>query len=573
MRRLREQFPNELVVIGIHSAKFPSEHLTANIREAVLRHDIRHPVANDAGFQIWSQYAVRGWPTIVLIDPEGYYVGSQSGEIQAEALEPTIKTMIEQAEQKGVLDRRPLELQPEMVVEPARPLSYPSKLLATSDGRLFVADTGHHRILELQLTEDGTAGEIRRVFGSGAAGLKDGPPSEAAFRGPHGLALEGETLYVADTDNHAIRAIDLGSGRVRTVAGTGQKAHGRFTLGPPTSIPLRSPWDLYAEGGVVFIAMAGSHQIWVLLNEEQLGPFAGSGYEALVDGARSKAGFNQPSGLAAGGAFLFVADAEASAIRAIVLDPEAPVDAQVRTLVGEGLFDFGDVDGTGPEVRLQHPTGIAYADGAVFIADSYNHKIKRLNPSTGSVATLIGSGMTGHADGLFDTAQLFEPEGVSPMGRLLYIADTNNHLVRVADLEVRTLRILVLRGLDRLHQASVEERASIRLEPVTLGRGNVTLTLDIPLPPGYKLNPQAPRTLREAPDGEVRTFGPVEAPSIDLHLDSDRTVVLDLTLYPCQEQDERLCLIHDARLIVPVHVVADGPTDGRIQYRPSLGHM
>jgi hypothetical protein len=366
LRRLREQFPNELVVVGVHSAKFPSEQLTANIREAVMRHDIRHPVVNDAGFEIWSQYTVRAWPTIVLVDAQGYYVGSESGEIQAEALAPIIEALIAQAEHQGVLDRRPLDFRPEAAREPPRPLRYPSKLLATADGRLFVADTGHHRVLELRLSHGGMTGEVERVFGSGKPGLKDGPAVEAAFSGPHGLALASSTLYVADTDNHAIRAIDLASGDVRTVAGTGEKAHGRFALGAPAAISLRSPWAVYARDDIIFIAMAGSHQIWVLLDEERLGPFAGNGYEALVDGPRDQASFNQPSDLAAGPGALFVADAEASAVRAIALDPETPTESQVTTLVGQGLFDFGDVDGTGAEVRLQHPTGIAYEDGSLY---------------------------------------------------------------------------------------------------------------------------------------------------------------------------------------------------------------
>jgi DNA-binding beta-propeller fold protein YncE len=456
LARLRERFPHELVVIGVHCGKFPSELWTAHLREAVMRHGIEHPVLNDGDFAVWQAYAVRAWPTLVLIDPEGYVAGVESGEIMAEEFAPAIERLIAEFDARGTLDRRPLDLRPESAGEPARPLRYPSKLLAAPGERLFVADTGHHRVLEIALSADGLSGTLRRPFGSGAPALRDGAAAEAAFNEPHGLALAGDTLYVADTGNHAVRAIDLRAGSVRTVAGTGAKAHRHYALGAPTATPLRSPWALVAlEPGIVFIAMAGSHQIWALLQETQLGPFAGNGREALVDGGQLEASFNQPSDLAFGLGHLFVADAEAGAIRAIALSAEP----QVMTLVGQGLFEFGDVDGTGGEVRLQHPTGLAFRpeDNLVYIADSYNHKVKLLDPTNGQVMTVIGSGQVGRADGRFSEAELYEPEGLcaavgatgwssgatSPSS-LLYIADTNNHAVRVADLATGVLHTLAL---------------------------------------------------------------------------------------------------------------------------------
>ena len=562
------------MIVGVHSAKFPSEKLTANIRAAVMRHDIHHPVVNDAGFQIWQQYAVRAWPTIVLIDPRGYYVGSQPGEIQAEALRPIIERMIAEFDEQGLLDRRPLDLRRELAQEPPRPLRYPGKVLATDDGRLFVTDTGHHRVLELRLTSDGGTAAIGRVFGSGAAALRDGPARTAAFHGPQGLALDGSTLYVADTDNHAIRAIDLENETVRTVAGTGAKAHGRFMLGPPTTVPLRSPWGVLVEQGVLFIAMAGSHQIWALLGEQQLGPWAGAGFEALVDGSRAKAGFNQPSDLAAGNGYLYVADAEASAVRAISLPvgatDTAPGEPEVTTLVGQGLFDFGDVDGVGDEVRLQHPIGIAARDGVIYIADSYNHKIKQLEPAARRVTTLIGTGQAGSVDGSFATAELFEPEGLAVVGRRLYIADTNNHLLRVADLDLRTVRTLTLHGLERLQHGTTTHGLEVRLDPVEVGAGVVMLALEIELPSGYTLNPEAPITLRELPGGEVHSFAVGERPSITRQADGDRDLLLDLTVYPCETGDERVCLIHDVRLVVPLVRNDGAPATVRIPYHVSI---
>jgi hypothetical protein len=445
LRRLQEQFPEELVVIGVHSAKFPTEKLTPNIREAVMRHGITHPVVNDADFWVWQSYAVRAWPTVVLIDPQGKIVKTQSGEVLANEFAPLIRQLVEEADTAGRLDRSGIEWQAEEEGEPQRPLGYPSKLLATADDHLFIADTGHHRIIELVLSEDGLAGEVRRIFGLGRPGFKDGPAGEATFDGPHGLAQADSTLYVADTENHAVRAIELEEGQVSTVAGTGQKGHGQVDLSLPTNTALRSPWALLAEDGVLFIAMAGSHQIWALL-QNQIGPFFGNGREALVDGSQWEASFNQPSDMALGMGHIFVVDAEASAIRAIALQ-ERPT---VVTLIGLGLFEFGDVDGVGADVRLQHPTGLTFGAGLVYIADSYNHKIKTLDPTTGRVETLIGTGRPGMMDGPFSQAELFEPQGVILHQDRLYIADTNNHRIRVADLADQKLHTLAFSGLDRL---------------------------------------------------------------------------------------------------------------------------
>ena len=431
------------MIIGVHSAKFPAEKITANIRAAVIRHGIQHPVVNDADFNVWSQYGVRAWPTVVVVDPAGKVVGQQSGEIDAATFAPVIDGMIADFKAQGVLDESAvLGLLPEAMHEPARLLQHPAKLLYAVGDRLFVADTGHHRILEVQLGLDGLSGEIVRIFGTGTAGLQDGHSQQAHFHSPHGLALRDNTLYVADTENHAIRAIDLVRETVRTIAGTGKKAQGLAVTGEtPTTMALRSPWALVSMADVLWIAMAGSHQIWALLDEKELGVFAGSGAEALVDGSRAEASFNQPSDLVFTMNHLFVADAEAGAIRAITLSAEPTV----FTLVGQGLFDFGDVDGTGITVRLQHPTGLAAEQNLLYIADSYNQKIKTLDPLTGAVNTLIGTGRPGRIDGTFAEAQLFEPEGLAIANGRLYIADTNNHAVRVADLTTQQISTLQLR--------------------------------------------------------------------------------------------------------------------------------
>jgi len=524
-----------------------------------MRHGLDQPVLNDADFQVWQEYAVKAWPTLMLIDPQGKIVYTQSGEILAEDYVSLISELIVTFEARGELDRTPLDLRSERMIEPLRPLNYPAKLLLGSDKRLFIADTGHHRILEVQLAnDDGPSGEILRVFGNGQAGLQDGSADEAMFHAPHGMALSRQTLYVTDTENHAIRAIDLDSGEVRTVAGTGRKAHGYLEQGGPTEVSLRSPWALWVEETVLLIAMAGSHQIWALVGEERLGIFAGNGREALVDGPLIEASFNQPSDIDVGFGHLFIADSEASAIRAISMGQEA----QVMTLIGQGLFEFGDIDGTGGMVRLQHPTGLTFYDGLIYIADSYNHKIKALDPTTAQVVTLIGTGRAGHRDGSFAEAELFEPEGVIADEDRLYIADTNNHLIRVADLKEKTVHTLMLGGLERLASTAGAEKMSeaIHLEPLTVGTGEVEIALNITLPEGYKLNTEAPQMLQLVTNSSDAhyTFGAAEPPKFTINVMKDDDLDLELTLYYCQTADQRLCMIYNTQLILPLIVNKTG---------------
>jgi hypothetical protein len=568
LRRLRQMFPDELVVIGVHSAKFPSEQLTENIRQAVLRHGIEHPVVNDAGFKIWNSYAVRAWPTLVLIDPTGRIAGETSGEILAEDFAHNIRAIIDQAPQ--AIDRHPIHLSTEIEREPERLLSYPARLLVADD-RLFISDTGHNRILEVSLDENGLGGEVVRVFGCGMEGLKDGPAEQAAFHRPHGLGLRGQTLYVADTENHAIRGVDLDSGQVRTLAGTGEKAHGRQLQAGPRETSLRSPWSVLPLGeDYLFIAMAGSHQIWVMIGEDKIGPYAGSGHEALVDGPLGEAGFNQPSDLAFGIGYLFVADPEASALRAVSFSD----DPQVVTLVGQGLFDWGDQDGPVDQSLLQHPAGLAFHDQQVYVADSYNHKIKLLDPLAGVVSTIVGTGQPGSQDGPCLAASLFEPEGVQVQGHLLYIADTNNHLVRVADLASGQLHSFRLRGFNRLHTSGHNDSAAELWDAVEVSPGPVQLVLDIHLPRGYKLNQDAPSTaqllLEKGSPGSIQPVGNAGPITWSAELSHDQNLVLDLTLYYCEENDGRLCLIHDCKILVPIRVIAGSPDKVNLTYGVQL---
>jgi hypothetical protein len=437
LRRLERKYADVLAVIGVHSAKFPTEHETANIRQAVLRLGLDHPVVNDAAFEVWNLYGVRAWPTLIFIDPQGRVIGKHEGEAPYEALDHLLGELVRQYDAQGLLTRTPLVFRAERERLAESFLRFPGKVLAdAASGRLFVADSGHHRVVIADLT-----GRVQQVVGSGEAGLADGPLATARFAGPQGLALAGDRLYVADTENHALRVVDLAAGTVTTLAGTGEQARGLPQGGPARAVALNSPWDLAIAGDRLYVAMAGCHQLWVLdLAQGTLAPFAGTAREGLRDGPRAEAWLAQPSGLALDDGVLYFADSETSAIRAVDL-----ASGLVRTLVGQGLFDFGDVDGIGDAVRLQHPLGVAVQGEVLIVADTYNHKLKRLGPRTRACTTWAGNGEPGYRDGPAATAQFYEPGGVSVAGDRVYVADTNNHAIRVVEAASGAVSTLVLR--------------------------------------------------------------------------------------------------------------------------------
>jgi DNA-binding beta-propeller fold protein YncE len=447
LKKLEHAFPNELVVIGIHSAKFEGEQVTQNIREAAERYEIEHPVVNDAKMAIWRRYGARSWPTLVLIDPVGDVVWAASGERTFDDLKKVLDRGLPFYKANELLMPSPRPALIGAKTDAETPLRYPGKVLADETGkRLFVADSNHNRIVVA-----GFDGKVQFVIGSGAIGRQDGGLAESSFNHPQGMALVGEVLYIADTENHLLRKVDLAAKQVATVAGTGEKGNGwpgwnenrsgRF-VGPPKTTQLASPWALWPRGKDLYIAMAGPHQIWKMpLDESEIGPYAGNGREDIADGPLlpsipydgSYSSFAQPSGLASDGKKLFVADSEGSTIRSVPFDPAGDVE----TLVGltGTLFDFGDVDGVGREVRLQHALGVAWWDGKLYVADTYNNKIKVIDVDERSCRTVAGSGAAGKDDAAEGARATFnEPAGLSVADGKLYVADTNNHAIRVMEL-------------------------------------------------------------------------------------------------------------------------------------------
>ena len=570
LKRLEEKYADELVVIGVHSAKFENEGETDNIRRIIQRYELAHPVINDKDFQVWQLYGANAWPTFVLIDPAGEVVGYQSGEGIYDLFDEILGTMV--VEWADEIDPTPLALVLERDSLVDSPLLFPGKVLAdVAHDRLFIADSNHNRIVVTDLT-----GRVQAVIGSGPAGLRDGSFESAQFFRPQGMTLADEnTLYVADTENHALRRVDLAAGLVATVAGDGTQVYLRVDSAPAGETGLNSPWDVLYHDGLIYVAMAGQHQLWVYDPAgETIRLFAGSGREELRDGPLLQGGLNQPSGLATDGRLLYFADSEASAIRSADLDPAGAL----ATIVGTGLFDFGDVDGVGDAVRLQHPLAVAYQDGLLYVADTYNSKIKTVDPAARRVQTLFG-GPAGWQDG--PEPRFDEPGGLSVAGDRLYIADTNNHAVRVADLatgEVTTLVLVDVDGLlTRLPAGEAYTGKVVTLDRAVAGAGTGMIALAVEVPAGYKINDLAPFSMAWQADGQVISLDTATAdqrlvsPTFPLTVpasfsEGEATLTVDLVIYYCEAGAESLCFIEQVRLVVPVAVAGDGPANLRLTY-------
>ncbi|WP_280727734.1 NHL domain-containing thioredoxin family protein [Kitasatospora sp. MAA4] len=388
LRELEEKHRDTVVIVGVHSPKFVHEADHQAVVDAVARYEVAHPVLDDPELVTWKQYAVRAWPTLVVIDPEGYVVAQHAGEGHAHAIERLVEELEAEHAAKGTLRRGD---GPYVAPEPqAGELKFPGKAVRLPGGGFLVADSGHHSLVEL--AEDGES--VLRRIGDGVRGLVDGPADSARFSEPQGLALVPADLgldydvVVADTVNHALRGVRLADGSVTTLAGTGRQWwQGSATEGAAREVDLSSPWDVAWFDGRVWIAMAGVHQLWAYdAVARTVGVAAGTTNEGLVDGPVAEAWFAQPSGLAvsADGGTLWVADSETSALRAVSRET-----GLVTSPVGSGLFDFGHRDGAADQALLQHPLGVTVLpDGSVAIADTYNHALRRFDPASGEVSTL-----------------------------------------------------------------------------------------------------------------------------------------------------------------------------------------
>jgi thiol-disulfide isomerase/thioredoxin len=421
LRGLEDRLADVLTIVGVHSPKFRHEAQPETVAAAIARNEVTHPVLSDPQLRLWQQYAVKAWPTLVLVDPEGYVIASAAGEGQAEALAAIIEQRTPDYESRGALRRGPgpsasLTHAPGTLSYPAKAIRLPAARTGRSADTLLVADAGHHQLVELAL--DGIT-ELRRI-GSGRR-------SGAGFAEPNGLALlpPGHTAWdvaVADTANHVLRAVELRSGTVVATLDLPKGLAGATTVTGPIPAVL-SPWDVawWPALDRLVVAAAGVHLLLAVSPATGATEvLAGTTVEGLRDGPARDAWLAQPSGLAVDGERLWFVDAESSSLRYLTLD------RQVHTAVGEGLFDFGHVDGTAEKARLQHPLGVALLpDGTVAVADTYNGAIRRYDPATRLVSTL--------ADGLAEPSGLLLADGdlraVESAAHRLTVVDTDPHTV------------------------------------------------------------------------------------------------------------------------------------------------
>ncbi|MCI0357190.1 MAG: redoxin domain-containing protein [Planctomycetaceae bacterium] len=626
LKKLEKEFANQLVVIGVHSAKFETEKDADNIRAAILRYEIDHPVVNDADHRIWDTYGVNSWPTIVLIDPQGDIVAYRGGEFKAEEVRAVLSGAIPYYRGAKLLDEKPFALLPESASEEATPLRFPGKVLADEAGeRLFITDSNHNRLVIASLD-----GKLIDIIGSGEIGRADGDYRTASFNHPQGCALAGDTLYVADTENHMLRKVNLATKTVTTISGTGEQAEhpwpgldaveprrlpDRF-VGLPGGMALNSPWALWVHKSDLYIAMAGPHQIWKMpLSEKEIGPYAGNGREDIVDGSllpkrpymQGFSSFAQPSGLTSDGTWLYVADSEGSSIRAVPFDPRG----RVKTVVGSDhldsgrLFAFGDQDGPRKDAKLQHCLEVVYLKGKIYVADTYNHKIKVVDAKNGETKTIAGTGKPGRGD---DPAEFHEPAGLAHAKGKLYIADTNNHLLRTLDLATNKVATLTIAGLTTPGQAvgsapraatsgatGSAQPASSNVQPAATNTapkkpsfkgavqeklqaqavkpvdGKVKLAVSLKYPAGWKVNPDAPMSYwvdaTKAGGPVDRTaMGRVKLPSpvaefeatVPVTSHGDDEVTVSLNYYYCEKKAEGVCKVGSVVFTVPLMITTDG---------------
>lgn len=565
LERLEEEFGHSLAVIGVHSGKYSEEQEDAAVEEAIARYGLKHAVVNDPEFVVWRLWGARAWPTVALIDPRGNFVYGRAGEGVYDAFQPIMESLYAEFWHLDLLDETPLPLALDTRTVSTF-LSFPSEVLADEAGdRLFIADAGHHRIVVTDLD-----GRVLQSFGTGEAGLVDGDPAEARFRDPQGLELspDGGTLWVADTRNHALRAIDLASGRVTTIAGTGEQVRSLVKGMDAADTGLNSPWDIHYHEGVLYIAMAGSHQLWALdLELDLLSVFAGTRRENIDDGHRlNEATLAQPSGITGDDTYVYWVDAESSSLRRV---PYAGT-GDVQTLIGTGLFDWGDMDGPADSAQIQHAQGLALAGGVIYLADTYNHKVRAYSIAGDAVRTVAGTGERGWLDATGADAAFIEPGALSLARGRLYLADTGNHVIRLIDPNSGEVSTLPLTNLAAASPPLPDDGVlRVALPAQTVAPGVATLRIIVRTPEEFHLNSVATSRLelaasnaRVAELSETLLTWQTDEPMVTIPVpvelrEGEATITGEGVVYYCREGEAALCQIQRLELIAPLRVDAD----------------
>ena len=556
LRPLEQEYADSLVLVGVHSPKFEHEADADALAGAVERYAVHHPVLDDPDLVTWQAYTARAWPTLVVIDPEGYIVASMSGEGHAQGLCVLVEELIAEHSAKGTLRQGD---SPYAAPEPAgTALRFPGKVAGLPDGSFVVSDTAHHEVvwlepdLETERGRFGGAGELNEPQGVLVL------PEETAQR-------VGYDVVVADSVNHRVLGLRLRDGTWTVLAGTGEQLRARSGSGLALKQALSTPWDLAWFIGRVVIAMAGVHQLWALHlatdpADNTVAVLAGTSAEGLRDGAADEAWFAQPSGLAvsADGSRLWVADSETSALRSLDVTDEGFV---VTTHVGQGLFDFGHRDGSADQALLQHPLGVTVLpDGSVAVSDTYNGSIRRFDPVSAEVSTL--------ASGLREPSDALVEHDEAGATHLLVVESAAHQLVRVP-LPDRATRV------DGLAHQTQRPRTD-------LAGGEVRLEVTFTPPTGQKLDHRygdPTRLMVSATPEHLLRSGGGSAQGLTRMLDLDPSVgdgVLHISVQAAscdgdpvtgEVPEHAACHLYQQDWGIPVVLVDDAPVELTLDLR------
>ena len=568
IKKLEEEFGSKLTVIGVHSGKFDNEKNVEGIRNAIVKYDISHPVVNDSKFNIWNNFKVKSWPTLILIGPNGQIKGTYVGEGTSQQIREDVTKLVKKY--RYSLNRDPLPIVPEKNKIVGHVLSFPSKLEYVKDFEskgiaktpaILISNSGKNTIIVSSLS-----GDILLEIGSGKKGLTDGTIGSASFNNPHGLLYKNSVIYVADTGNHALRKIDLKKNEVSTIAGSG--ARGQILLESKTAkeSDLASPWDLefFPDKNNIIIANSGTHQLLKYdITKEAISPFAGNGVEGIIDGSYPKNNLAQPSAINIFSEKLYFIDSETSSLRV------ADKNGLVKTLIGSDLFKFGHKNGPAKEALMQHPVGLAVDDTGIYIADTHNSIIRKYDVSQATISDYSGSGKKNSDIGSnLKNVSYNEPEDIVAVLDKFYIADTNNNRILVINRNSGDVSVLdVMPPLKLQKQGMLEYLPNLNNLPDKTVKSDVNISLLMRLPDGWKINEEGPSfiNLLEISKNEAiliasYDWNSVKTGEIKLpKLDDGKNYYLQGTIYYCQNKRGSICLINSygQKLIVKKSVSDD----------------
>lgn len=549
IKKLEQEFGNKLTVIGVHSGKFSNEKDFDSIRKAVLKHDLTHPVIDDSDLRIWNSFKIKAWPTLILIDPHGNIKKTYIGEEDVQFIRKDVKRMVNKY--RFELNRNDLPNLPEKNKIAKRVLSYPTKVTYSKNfsyksyngPALFIANSGRNTILVTTLN-----GEVILQIGSAKSGFKDGTLDDATFSAPSGLLYKNNKLYVADTQNHAIREIDFKENKAKTIVGTGLRGGVFFGNNvEDRDVSLASPTDVefFPDENIIAISNSGTHQILGYnINNKTVSLLAGNGSEGIDDGKFPQNSLAQTSDLHQYNGKLYFTDSESSSLR--VLDKTG----QVTTLIGKGLFKFGHKAGDKNSALMQHPLGLTVDSKGAYIADSFNHRIVKYDFASKTLRDLVGD--TTKGENLGNATQLDEPEGIITIDDNFYVADTNNNrLIKISRIKLSSSLIDVMPPLQLPKEGFLQYLPNLHKEKSTKVSGkNVKIKIDFE--DNWKLNELGPSFINilEFVDEKeaylIKTFDWNMIKNQELilpELNKNKKYIMQGTIYYCENKRNAPCYV------------------------------